>query len=168
MSEQDSHYGALTEKELKQEWRTPDGIWTFLNSIWRFTLDGAADQFNTKCELFNSLEQPDRHRWEDHRVFCNPPYQLVEPWLVRGFESAARGSLAVLLVPSRLDQQWFHRWAARGLVLVPDHRIQFQKPPDDRIKQTSNREASLIVVFSPSTLNENPRKLQMQSMVMPR
>ena len=71
-----------------------------------FTVDAAAAAHNTKCERFwtkkqNGLTQD----WAPERVWCNPPYSNIRPWVVKAHESP---NLTVMLLPNnRCEQGWW-------------------------------------------------------------
>lgn len=48
--------------------------------------------------------------WHGHRVFCNPPWSNIRPFV----EQAPDADIAVLLVPARTNVAWFHRALALG------------------------------------------------------
>ena len=41
--------------------------------------------------------------WTDKRIFCNPPYSDIEPWVAKALQSKA---LTVFLIPARFDAKW--------------------------------------------------------------
>jgi hypothetical protein len=46
--------------------------------------------------------------WAGERVWCNPPYSQIEPWVVKANTSSA--ALVVMLVPAnRTEQGWWQR-----------------------------------------------------------
>ncbi len=49
------------------------------------------------------------------RVFCNPPYSNIEPWVRKALSSKA---MTVLLLPCRSDTLWFS-------MLVRDAEVRF-------------------------------------------
>jgi hypothetical protein len=87
--------------ERKQNWTTPDAIFDMLNAEYAFDLDGAADADNAKLPEFSEY----RLTWVGRRVFCNPPWSSIPPFI----ELAGTADLAVLLVPARTNARWFHR-----------------------------------------------------------
>lgn len=95
-------------KARRQNWRTPAAFFTALHEEYRFTLDGAADDDNALLSVASTPDHP--INWEGHRVFCNPPWSNIPPFV----EQAANADLAVLLVPARTNARWFHRALALG------------------------------------------------------
>jgi hypothetical protein len=92
-------YGAARH----QNWGTPLDLFDGLHREFAFDLDGAADNGNA---LLADASRPDAPvDWTGRRVFCNPPWSAIPPFI----EQAARASLAVLLVPARVNARWFHR-----------------------------------------------------------
>ena len=80
------------------EWGTPAGVYAALNQEFRFDFDPCPIGGDTdgRATLFCS--------WEARRVFCNPPYSGIRPFLERWREA----ELAVYLIPARTDTKWFH------------------------------------------------------------
>lgn len=74
-----------------------------LNAEYRFDLDGAATTEDALLPEANTPEAP--VSWEGRRVFCNPPWSVIPPFI----EEAPKAELAVLLVPARTNAKWFHR-----------------------------------------------------------
>lgn len=96
-------YVAWYGKERRQNWRTPRAMFDELHAEFAFTLDGASEPGNGLLPTASTAEAP--IDWAGHRVFCNPPWSNIPPFV----EQAARADLAVLLVPARTNARWFHR-----------------------------------------------------------
>jgi hypothetical protein len=92
----------------RQELTTPAALFADLEARYRFTLDGAASPHNALLPRFSSETAP--LPWIGERVFCNPPWSSIPPFV----ELAATAALAVLLVPARTNAKWFHRALALG------------------------------------------------------
>ena len=86
-----------------QNWRTPQSFFDSLNAEFGFTLDGASEPGNGLLTLASTAEA--QIPWDGERVFCNPPWSNIAPFL----EQAPRAKLAVFLVPARTNARWFHR-----------------------------------------------------------
>jgi hypothetical protein len=81
---------------------TPDYLYKALEMEFGFDLD--------PCPLnldFDPTVDQDglKLNWNGHRVFCNPPWNTVMPWVEKAFASKA---LTVFLLPARTDTAWFH------------------------------------------------------------
>jgi phage N-6-adenine-methyltransferase len=49
-------------------------------------------------------------RWAPARVWCNPPYSEIAPWIEKAHREFARGALVVMLLPAnRTEQGWWQR-----------------------------------------------------------
>lgn len=136
---------------VRQQWSTPDELFLQLHSEFAFTVDAAAASSNAKLSIFwgeaeDALTQP----WQGHRVWCNPPYINVTPWVHKAqSEAHNHGVTTALLLPARTEQAWFKSLLADSVELAFfAGRIQFLPP--EGIAASSNREGSLLAVFGPS------------------
>lgn len=89
--------------ERKQTLTTPRDFFERWNAKFAFTLDGAAEPHNALVDHYSSAEDP--KPWRGERVFCNPPWSSIPPFV----ELAATADVALLLVPARTNARWFHR-----------------------------------------------------------
>lgn len=94
------------------EWSTPAEVYKALDDEFHFDFD--------PCPLGGSDDglAPLFSDWSSRRVFCNPPYSNIRPFLERGSEA----EIAVYLLPARTDTKWFHE-----LVLPKAKEIRFIK-----------------------------------------
>lgn len=50
-----------------------------------------------------------RQTWAGGRVWCNPPFSDIEPWIERAWDSHAE--LVVMMIPAtRTDQPFWQKW----------------------------------------------------------
>ncbi len=91
-----------------QEWQTPPDFFQSLHERFHFDLDGAASDENSLLPEGSTIESP--VPWTGRRVFCNPPWSNIPPFI----EYASLAELAVLLVPARTNARWFHRAVELG------------------------------------------------------
>lgn len=96
--------------EKRQTWQTPHDFFEQLHAEYNFTLDGASSPGNGLLPRASTARDP--IDWRGERVFCNPPWSLIKPFV----DLAATAELAVLLVPARTNAKWFHRALAYGAV----------------------------------------------------
>lgn len=112
---------------------TPPCIWIPLDAEFQFTLDVAANHHNAKCDRYCSLEGmwqrgkggPDGLKvwgigqwpivetgltcsWAGERVYCNPPFSGVRPWVEKAWDETD-ATVAMLLPNNRDEQPWFQR-----------------------------------------------------------
>lgn len=96
----------------RDELGTDPAFFTKLNARFHFTIDVAASEHNAKCERYfdkeaNGLAQP----WASERVFCNPPYSDIRPWVEKAWDEgewAVGPELIVMLLPAnRTEQGWW-------------------------------------------------------------
>lgn len=98
------------------EWETPQDLFDRLNAAHHFTLDAAATDDNHKVDKYYTAQTDGlAHDWTGEVVFCNPPYgKEIGRWVEKCYNEAVNnGVKIVMLVPSRTDTKWFHRFLYR-------------------------------------------------------
>jgi len=108
MSERAAAYVEWYGKARIQTWTTPRTLFDELHARYQFTLDGAASHGNALLPRYATAAEP--VEWAGERVFCNPPWSLIKPFV----DLAPFAELAVLLVPARVNSRWFHRALGYG------------------------------------------------------
>lgn len=89
--------------------RTPPELFDALHAEFRFTLDAAASSENAKLNRFfdyqaNGLAQS----WKGERVWCNPPYSNIAPWVEKAWaEMRSDCELVAMLIPANRTEQRF-------------------------------------------------------------
>jgi phage N-6-adenine-methyltransferase len=114
-----------TEKELRQEWRTPNDLFEMLDhEVGGFNVDVAADVHNTKCygmisEEMDALSMLEpwfgRHLYNTNelitstKVWCNPPYADPAPWISRAFMETYSnpGTVVYMLLNHDASTKWY-------------------------------------------------------------
>lgn len=99
----DNAYVSWYGGDRRQSWGTPRTLFEPLHAEYRFSLDGASEPGNGLLARASTAECP--IDWAGERVFCNPPWSNIRPFL----ELAPAAELAVFLVPARTNARWFHR-----------------------------------------------------------
>lgn len=153
-----------------QNWATPRALFQDLERRFAgpdgFMLDAAAEATNAKAPYYFDEEldalnrdwtiTPEARRMfefspaRDIAVYCNPPYEEIEPWVRKALAEVQRGScrLVCMLVPARVDQIWWQdvvKPFAWHIEFV-DGRVHFDPPPG--VKARAPFEASAVVVFA--------------------
>lgn len=82
---------------------------------FQFTLDPCATRESAKCTLFFTKEVDGlKQSWAGHRVWLNPPYSNIRPWLHKVAAELKSCPLVVALLPSWTDRRWWHQYIERG------------------------------------------------------
>lgn len=121
------------QKARDQTWTTPATIFDPLMAEFAFDLDGAASADNALLPEWSEGSDT----WQGRRVFCNPPWSNIPPFL----ELAVTADVAVLLVPARTNAKWFHR----ALELGAEVRYFMGKPRFGDAKWNSPVDCLLLV-----------------------
>jgi len=86
----------LDEPKDSDHCLTPDWLYKALDTEFAFDLD--------PCPLARRPETDGlKLDWNGRRVFCNPPYSSILPWVEKALSSNA---LTVFLVPARFNAYW--------------------------------------------------------------
>lgn len=82
-----------------------------LHERFRFTIDAAASSTNARLPRYWTKDDDALERsWAGERVWCNPPYSNIEPWVVKAWgESVSAGVIVMLLPANRTEQGWWQR-----------------------------------------------------------
>jgi phage N-6-adenine-methyltransferase len=88
---------------------TPAKIFDPLHQEFGFTLDVAANASNAKTPAFFHLASDGLSQsWAGHRVWCNPPYSDIRPWIEKAWEEFGPCPLIAMLLPAnRTEQRWW-------------------------------------------------------------
>ena len=81
-----------------------------LNQRFNFSIDVAASAENAKLPRYfteeaSGLEQS----WAHERVYCNPPFSDIEPWLIKAWREERAEVIVMLLPANRTEQGWWQR-----------------------------------------------------------
>ena len=143
-----------------------------------FDLDVAAAESTAKAPLYytkveNGLKQPwgDVHRiWglvlgihpqpysfvdRPSRVWLQPPWSDISPWVDKAIAEVAAGrcSVVVGLLPSRTGTEWYAKLDREAELIVPIRgRVNFPSPT---LKTSSNPEDCLVTVIRPPLVVAN-------------
>lgn len=96
---------------------TPACVFVPLDAEFRFTLDAAASEHNAKCARYCTLDgffigkvrASGEHglvrSWASERVWLNPPFSGLRPWVERAWDELAE--LVCMLLPNNRGEQPF-------------------------------------------------------------
>jgi hypothetical protein len=80
------------------------------------------------------------------KVYCNPPYSGVAPWVLRAVQHAAGGGEVLMLVNASTDTTYWQSYILRhGVCLLLAKRVSFGRPGSS--KMSANLQPSAVVYF---------------------
>lgn len=89
---------------------TDPAVWHVLDRRFGgFTLDVAASTQNHKtARYFTADDDGLAHSWAGERVWCNPPYSRIGPWVRKAWDEWPHTHGIVMLLPAnRTEQSWW-------------------------------------------------------------
>lgn len=138
-------------------WRTPAGLFSWLNKQYNFYCDMACtpeDQL-TALGSYDSLSKS----WVDilgegakgEFVFCNPPYSKPLPWVKAAVQAQKDGIGTVMLLNADTSPKWFLEalQAANKISYFINGRIAFIDA--DGNPQKGNTKPQMLIHFFPSS-----------------
>lgn len=103
------------------------GFFEPLHESHQFTIDAAASPTNALLPRFWTAEDDAlRQSWRGERVWCNPPYSDLKPWVAKAWAEMEFNdcALVVMLVPAnRCEQAWWQRFVELRRDRAPDNGI---------------------------------------------
>jgi phage N-6-adenine-methyltransferase len=81
-----------------------------LDKRFRFTVDVASSDDNAKCQRhFTVIDDGCSQSWSGERVYCNPPYSLIFPWIQKAWLETDAELVVMLLPANRTEQIWWQK-----------------------------------------------------------
>ena len=120
----------------------PPSDFAKLNERFGFTIDVASSDENTKCERHFTIEDNGLEKsWRNERVYCNPPFSEIMPWVRKAWLERTAELIVMLLPANRTEQKWWQEGIEPfrdrvGSVLQVEFmpgRIRFLKPGQTHI-----------------------------------
>ena len=104
--QQTGRRGALSSVDDRETAPENFAVW---HKRFRFTVDVAAALHNAKLErYFDCGDDGLAQSWNGHRVWCNPPYSDIGPWVAKAWAEHEGAELIVMLLPAnRTEQGWW-------------------------------------------------------------
>ena len=135
----------------KHDFRTPEyifeGICKHLGN--GFHLDVASSNENKLCNWnFTEEDSAFDQKWWG-RVWCNPPYNNIGPWVDKAITELDAGNCisVTFLIPASTCTFWFERlWARASQIVFLSGRIRFQGPHiHEEVKRANATNPSVVV-----------------------
>ena len=87
---------------------TTNEVFGPLHDRFSFTLDVAASEGNAKLPRYFDIEVDGLSQsWEGARVWCNPPYSDIQPWLEKAWAETETEIVVMILPANRTEQSWW-------------------------------------------------------------
>lgn len=98
-------------KDFVDDRETDPAMFNELHQRFGFTLDVAASPHNAKLPRFFTAEDNGLERsWAGERVWCNPPYSDIKPWVQQAHLEMDAPLIVMLLPANRTEQAWWQDW----------------------------------------------------------
>jgi len=161
-----SHERKDGKVHLKDEARTPPGLFRRLNERFHFDIDAACTVDNCLCRFGfasdfqegNTLKidwcnPPDFKSFPT--IYCNPPYSNPAPFVEKAYMESLKGAIVVMLLPADVSTSWFHLYCMEAAEwIIIDGRVRFNNP-DGTPMQGSPKFGSIVVVFDMEARNKH-------------
>jgi site-specific DNA-methyltransferase (adenine-specific) len=142
------------------EWRTPDNLFAFLHSHYRFTVDVAATKATAKVKRFYDRAKDGlRQAWKGETVWLNPPYSQAAKWVEKAAQEAANGAIVVGCLANRSATKWYRDHVVPHALIVQLHgRIPFYRDDTGPRIQMSTAPFATILAIWPKSAGNRLRK----------
>ena len=102
-----------TTRDEVDDRRTPRAFFDRLHRDRCFTVDAAASAANAMLPVFWTIADDALWQsWYGHRVWCNPPYSNITPWVAKAWDAMlTEGAISIdmLLPANRTEQRWWQQ-----------------------------------------------------------
>lgn len=100
--------GADVDVDVDDRGTSPE-VFGPLDVRFAFDLDVAAAPHNAKCVRFFTVNDDGLNQsWRGARVWCNPPYSDIAPWVEKAWSEHEATQIIVMLLPAnRTEQAWW-------------------------------------------------------------
>ena len=136
----------ITRNSDRDDYATPDELFSRIDDCFDFDLDAAASVENTKCKRFNS-DSEELHVWGG-RVWCNPPFSKKEYFLGKALEYRNYAKVAVFLLPNNIRETECWRkyvWEQADQIISLTPRVDFLL--DGKVKKGVGFSSCLVVYY---------------------
>lgn len=87
----------------------PPWIFAKWQERFRFTVDVAASDANAKLtRYYTKANSGLEASWTGERVYCNPPFSGITPWVKKAWAEIHAPLIVMLLPANRTEQGWWH------------------------------------------------------------
>ena len=138
-------------------WGTSWEFFLKLDREFSFTLDAAASWSNNKCNRFitEEMDALSMEHWGEpgqEIIFLNFPYgSSAAKWMEKSWIESQKGSIVVILAPSRTGTKWWHNWVMgrASEVRFIKGRLKFSHPITGHLGAAAAFD-SAVIIYRPS------------------
>lgn len=148
---------------MNDSYETPAPLYDYFNKRYRFQLDAAATEKNSKCSFF-FIDAFSRNRWADYasRIWCNCPYSQQSRWIELCYEQAKLGGVTIVMLVMAFNGEhvWHHCVFGKATKLIfIGGRISFVNP-DTKKSQRGNRFGSIAIVYEEGKIDTGHTEIE--------
>jgi phage N-6-adenine-methyltransferase len=132
-------------REDSDDRAVPSLLFAAWNKRFLFSVDVAASPLNKKLPRYytsqaNGLNQS----WACERVYCNPPFSNIEPWIKKAWSEIDAQIIVMLLPANRTEQAWWQTLVEPKRDRTPrftceflPRRIKFLSPGETEVRSNN-------------------------------
>ncbi len=109
-----------------QEKETPNWLYQRFDKEFHFTCDASASVKNYKHPNYFTKQQDALTQEWRGVIWLNPPWNEIEPFVKKAYESAQAGATVVCLVPLWSTEDWFLVYAVHAHIRILSDRVAFE------------------------------------------
>ena len=131
------------------DFRTPEYLFQFINSISPVEFDGACEKGLNELAEPLRLEDP----WPDGTIYSNPPFDIdsIIKWIKKGYAHSRKneGNVHIMLIPNKLTQVKLQDHCSELIdkIIFLGGRVNFDSPY--AVRGGTSRMGSVILIQSP-------------------
>ena len=141
-----------------------------LQNRFAFTVDVAASEKNAKLPAFFTRDDDGlAQSWAGERVYCNPPFSGIRPWVDKAWNECQADLIVMLLPANRTEQGWWQElvepFRDGGGILTVEFlpgRFRFLSPDHDEKGIQPNERPPFgccLVIWNHSKQGKRPKTL---------
>lgn len=142
-----------------QNRRTPKWLVDLIREAWAVEfIDVAADHENHVAHNYFTEETNGLTQEWGPVNFCNPPYENIKAWVLKGLEEARKGRWTFFVLPQNLETEWARYLLPLAETYLIWPRVHFIDPSNPT-KRGQPGHATMICLVTPRTISNDSNDL---------
>lgn len=157
----------MVSQLTKDQFRTPEDLFSRYDAIYQFTIDGAASVHDSLGPNYGTMQHywgpgsqlvgdffdTTADDWDRERVWVNPPYSMTEEFLAHAAQFHTVCPVSVWLLPAWPDRAWWHDFVWDQTGPRPGVSVEFLRGrvkflnPDGSLPPNGGKFPSVVVTF---------------------